>query len=57
MFYLYLLEGWFSHYISQQDYKPQWTAIEPGPKTNAIERPGMRGGHQMCIDVLTGEHH
>ncbi|BFZ08913.1 hypothetical protein BsWGS_11952 [Bradybaena similaris] len=42
-------EGMFDQYISRQDYKPEWTPIEPVSKT----RPGMRGGHQMCIDVLT----
>ncbi|XP_013065236.2 muskelin-like isoform X1 [Biomphalaria glabrata] len=50
-------EGMFDQYISQQDYKPDWTPIEPVSikKTDhGIEiRPGMRGGHQMCIDVLT----
>ncbi|XP_067684074.1 muskelin-like isoform X1 [Haliotis asinina] len=49
-------EGLFDQYISQQDYKPKWTAIQPVSKsndTNSVFRPGMRGGHQMCIDVHT----
>lgn len=49
-------EGLFHHYISLQDYKPLWSPIEPVIKTNdsLIEsRPGMRGGHQMCVDVLS----
>jgi len=25
-------EGWFNHYISQQDYHPKWTAIDPVTK-------------------------
>ncbi|KAL5014601.1 hypothetical protein ScPMuIL_008871 [Solemya velum] len=49
-------DGLFDHYISQQDYKPKWTPIEPTMKTvdNTVDyRPGMRGGHQMCIDIHT----
>ncbi|KAL3852859.1 hypothetical protein ACJMK2_016468 [Sinanodonta woodiana] len=45
-------EGLFDQYISQQDYKPKWTPIEPVSSDGGIEnRPGMRGGHQMAIDV------
>jgi len=49
-------EGLFDQFISQQDYRPEWTPIEPvsTKKTGSSEtRPGMRGGHQMCIDILT----
>ncbi|ELU02476.1 hypothetical protein CAPTEDRAFT_169790 [Capitella teleta] len=48
-------EGWFSNYISQQDYRPMWTPIEPAATADVgcDARPGMRGGHQMCIDVLS----
>ncbi|PVD25090.1 hypothetical protein C0Q70_15588 [Pomacea canaliculata] len=50
-------EGLFDQYISQQDYRPKWTPIEPVSSNNtdgyADNRPGMRGGHQMCIDVYT----
>ena len=28
-YFISISEGWFNHYISQQDYKPKWTAIEP----------------------------
>ncbi|KAJ7370733.1 Muskelin 1, intracellular mediator containing kelch motif [Desmophyllum pertusum] len=43
----------FSHYISQQDYKPRWTAIIPLAQNedSSCSRPGMRGGHQMSIDM------
>ncbi|XP_027058035.1 muskelin-like [Pocillopora damicornis] len=44
----------FSHYISQQDYKPKWKAIIPLAAQNddsSSSRPGMRGGHQMSIDM------
>lgn len=46
-------EGLFNSYISLQDYKPRWTAIEPVHKGSSEVRPGMRGGHQMCIDIHT----
>lgn len=50
-------EGLFEQYISQQDYKPKWTPIMPVSGSNSKNcsdaRPGMRGGHQMCIDVYT----
>ncbi|XP_074644616.1 muskelin-like isoform X2 [Tubulanus polymorphus] len=54
-------EGMFNHYISQQDYKPKWIALEPSQpvhsrnlrETSADNRPGMRGGHQMSIDIAT----
>ncbi|KAL8596859.1 hypothetical protein ACOMHN_060667 [Nucella lapillus] len=48
-------EGLFNQYLSQQDYKPMWTPIQPQPHSSkdpmTESRPGMRGGHQMCIDV------
>lgn len=58
----------FNQYISQQEYKPRWSQIIPkcNKGTSAQEinrddmnsdgddnRPGMRGGHQMVIDVQT----
>ncbi|XP_041349762.1 muskelin-like [Gigantopelta aegis] len=49
-------EGLFNMYISQQDYKPKWTAIQPiskGSEAGSECRPGMRGGHQMCLDIHT----
>ncbi|KAJ0015348.1 hypothetical protein NQD34_008968 [Periophthalmus magnuspinnatus] len=61
-------DGLFNQYISQQEYKPRWSQIIPkcnkGPSTqepprddtnsdNDDNRPGMRGGHQMVIDVQT----
>lgn len=47
-------EGLFNHYISKQDYKPRWNAIVPltkGSSDATNNRPGMRGGHQMCMDT------
>ncbi|CAH1783153.1 unnamed protein product, partial [Owenia fusiformis] len=46
-------DGLFDHYISQQDYKPKWSSVEPVTKRENQNdfRPGMRGGHQMCIDT------
>ncbi|CAH3026215.1 unnamed protein product [Porites evermanni] len=45
----------FSNYISQQEYKPKWTAIIPLAQNAdpVSSRPGMRGGHQMLIDMET----
>ncbi|CAG5927233.1 unnamed protein product [Menidia menidia] len=63
-------DGLFNQYISQQEYKPRWSQIIPkcNKSTSNQEisrddansdgddnRPGMRGGHQMVIDVQTGE--
>ncbi|XP_067122078.1 muskelin [Centruroides vittatus] len=47
--------GSFNHYLKQQQYKPKWMPIVPSPKEPGVieNRPGMRGGHQMCIDVYT----
>ncbi|XP_076052997.1 muskelin 1 [Oratosquilla oratoria] len=44
-------DGLFQQFISQQDYKPCWTPIIPALHQGAKERPGMRGGHQMCVDT------
>ncbi|KAM6385179.1 muskelin isoform 9-T12 [Alca torda] len=54
-------DGLFNQYISQQEYKPRWGQIIPKSTKGDGEdsRPGMRGGHQMVIDVqteLAGEH-
>ncbi|XP_064795777.1 muskelin isoform X4 [Oncorhynchus masou masou] len=48
-------DGLFNQYISQQEYKPRWSQIIPkSNKGNEDDnRPGMRGGHQMVIDVQT----
>ena len=42
-----LTQRLFDCYIRKQDYKPVWNRIKPSPNS---QRPGMRGGHQMCID-------
>ncbi|XP_037092841.1 muskelin-like isoform X2 [Pollicipes pollicipes] len=39
--------GLFREYIGQHEYRPEWLPIVPAPGT---DRPGMRGGHQMCFD-------
>ena len=47
----------FHDFISQQDYKASWSPISPdntlGLDHSGPDRPGMRGGHQMCIDPTT----
>ncbi|KAK3912329.1 Muskelin [Frankliniella fusca] len=50
--------GMFNAYIGQQEYIPEWIlmhAPQHPDVTNSSEakrecRPGMRGGHQMCLD-------
>ncbi|KAJ3612188.1 hypothetical protein NHX12_020464 [Muraenolepis orangiensis] len=46
-------DGLFNQYISQQEYKPRWSQILPKCHKGDGDdnRPGMRGGHQMVIDV------
>lgn len=51
----YFAEGLFSSYLSQQKYKPTWKAIVTPCLPGENNRPGMRGGHQMCMDVRTGK--
>ncbi|CAL4131290.1 unnamed protein product, partial [Meganyctiphanes norvegica] len=48
-------DGMFQQFISQQEYKPQWSPINPAASvpSSLPQRPGMRGGHQMCIDTNT----
>ncbi|CAG0889290.1 unnamed protein product [Darwinula stevensoni] len=47
-----LEKGIFSSYLSRQEYQPVWERLTPPLKEmNSSMRPGMRGGHQMCIDV------
>lgn len=50
-------DGLFDQYISQQNYKPVWMpiqAVSTSSKLNNVDvRPGMRGGHQMCMDTST----
>ncbi|XP_012567064.2 muskelin isoform X1 [Hydra vulgaris] len=42
----------FNEYISTQSYQPKWTALKSLNRdgVEVCEQPGMRGGHQMCID-------
>lgn len=42
-------DGLFSEFIGQHQSKPLWTPILPAP---GADRPGMRGGHQMCFDSV-----
>ncbi|XP_023702338.1 muskelin [Cryptotermes secundus] len=42
--------GLFSQYIGQQEYRPVWRPIQP---SDSEIQPGMRGGHQMCMDPYT----
>ena len=41
--------GLFNEYLRKQIYNPKWSSIIPAVDS---VRPGMRGGHQMCIDPL-----
>ncbi|XP_071960685.1 muskelin-like [Antedon mediterranea] len=43
----------FKYYISKQEYLPEWNPISMLSSVEDDKRPGMRGGHQMCIDVVT----
>lgn len=40
--------GMLNNYISKLDYKPMWLSI-----ATERPRPGMRGGHQMCLDAYS----
>ncbi|XP_042910813.1 muskelin isoform X2 [Parasteatoda tepidariorum] len=48
-------DGCLDNYLDQQTHKAKWVPIIPEPKIPETEgsKPGMRGGHQMCIDVHT----
>ncbi|XP_077487639.1 muskelin 1 isoform X1 [Amblyomma americanum] len=46
-------EGVFNEYLKNEEYRPKWTPILCSDKPEGKNRPGMRGGHQMCIDVQT----
>ncbi|GIZ04438.1 muskelin [Caerostris extrusa] len=48
-------DGYLNYYLEQQAHKAKWVPLIPPPKSsdNRENRPGMRGGHQMCIDVHT----
>jgi len=42
--------GLFNQYIEKQEYRPVWRPIQPA---DSEIQPGMRGGHQMCMDPYT----
>lgn len=44
--------GYFDDYISSCEYTPAWRRIESTSRDG--DTPGMRGGHQMCIDSEAG---
>mmetsp|Transcript_16125 Transcript_16125/g.47678 ORF Transcript_16125/g.47678 Transcript_16125/m.47678 type:complete len:776 (-) Transcript_16125:110-2437(-) len=50
--------GVLSEYLSKFQYEPEWTLLRPerpdGTLQDRAETPGMRGGHQMCIDPSAG---
>eukprot|EP00128_Syssomonas_multiformis_P002301 Colp12_sorted_trinity150504_noHs@9762 len=49
-------QGLFEDYIASRPYTPEWTLIQPVNKDGQPQAdvPGMRGGHQMCIDSEGG---
>nr|CAD7572282.1 unnamed protein product [Timema californicum] len=42
--------GLFNTFIGEQEYRPVWRPIQP---CETDVQPGMRGGHQMCMDPYT----
>ena len=50
--------GILKEYLSKFRYEPKWTLLKPirddGTFQDRSEIPGMRGGHQMCIDSKAG---
>ncbi|EDV28994.1 uncharacterized protein TRIADDRAFT_37030 [Trichoplax adhaerens] len=51
-----LHEDLFEGYVKNQDLKPYWTLLTPPSEGYSYhhQRPGMRGGHQMCLDFTRG---
>uniref|UniRef100_H2ZEN1 Muskelin N-terminal domain-containing protein n=1 Tax=Ciona savignyi TaxID=51511 RepID=H2ZEN1_CIOSA len=48
-------DGKFNSYIGRQIYKPRWKANHTHSEgTGFLLIPGMRGGHQMCVDHING---
>lgn len=45
-------EGYFQNYIQQQEYQAFWQPVSPVDADPDL-KPGMRGGHQMCVDPYT----
>jgi hypothetical protein len=47
-------EGLLDQYLREQEYSPAWSRILSALPSDDDEyvphQPGMRGGHQMCID-------
>lgn len=57
-FFILQLDGLLEQYLRGQEYSPIWSRIllKPEVSVEAEEgaltplQPGMRGGHQMCMD-------
>uniref|UniRef100_H2ZEN2 F5/8 type C domain-containing protein n=1 Tax=Ciona savignyi TaxID=51511 RepID=H2ZEN2_CIOSA len=47
-------DGKFNSYIGRQIYKPRWKANHTHSEGTGVNPPGMRGGHQMCVDHING---
>lgn len=45
-------DGYFQNYVNNQEYTPYWQPVSP-VNTDPDTKPGMRGGHQMCVDPYT----
>ncbi|CAI8048563.1 Muskelin [Geodia barretti] len=43
-------DGYLDQYVSQQPVQAKWSPVKP----TSEEKPGMRGGHQMCMDAEMG---
>lgn len=66
-----VLDGLLDSYVSQQPIQAKWMSITPTSGTSGVfssgncvtlfngseDRPGMRGGHQMCMDPDRGLFH
>ncbi|KAF4519079.1 hypothetical protein B566_EDAN001671 [Ephemera danica] len=52
-----LQDGLLDQYLRGQDYSPMWSRILSIPTSEdedlSLRHPGMRGGHQMCMDPHT----
>jgi hypothetical protein len=43
-------DGYLDQYVRQQPVQAKWSPVKP----TSEEKPGMRGGHQMCMDTERG---
>ena len=49
MLFLFL-DGFFNHFLNNQEFEAKWSKIEPVNRDGSDLRPGQRGGHQMVIN-------